>query len=107
VLLRVTARVELALMEWEAGARRLAELDEPPLREAVYRAVVNEIVDELNRRMGQTYTLAELAEEYDRSAGWCRHVAQLTTEHIWAYDLTIVQDAAFARFARDAVDYRV
>jgi hypothetical protein len=107
VLLRVTARVELALMEWEAGARRLAELDEPPRREAVYRAVVNEIVDELNRRMGQTYTLAELTEEYDRSAGWCRHVAQLTTEHLWAHDLTIVQDAAFARFARDAVDYRV
>jgi hypothetical protein len=97
VLLRVTARVELALMEWEAGARR----------EAVYRAVVNQIVDELNRRMGQTYTLAELTEEYDRSAGWCRHVAQLTTDHIWAHDLTIVQDAAFARFARDAVDYRV
>jgi hypothetical protein len=107
VLLRVTARIELAKMEWEAGARRLAELDESPSREAIFRAVVNEIVDELNRRMGQTYTLAELAEEYDRSAGWCRHVAQLTTEHIWAHDLTIVQDAAFARFARDAVDYRV
>ena len=106
MLLRVTARVELALMEWEAGARRLAELDEPPRRDAVYRAVVNQIVDELNRRMGQTYTLAELTEEYDRSAGWCRHVAHLTTEHIWAHDLTIVQDAAFARFARDAVDYR-
>ena len=94
-------------MEWEAGAHRLAELDEPPRREAVYRAVVNAIVDELNRRMGQTYSLAELTEEYDLSADWCRHVAQLTTEHIWAHDLTIVQDAAFARFARDAVDYRV
>ena len=54
----MTARIELAKMEWEAGARRLAELDESPRREAVYRAVVNEIVDELNRRMGQTYTLA-------------------------------------------------
>jgi hypothetical protein len=37
VLLRVTARVELALLEWDAGARRLAELDESPRREAVYR----------------------------------------------------------------------
>jgi hypothetical protein len=107
VLLRVTARVELALMEWEAGARRFAELDEPPRREAVFRAVVAAIVDELNRVMGQTFTLAELTDEYDRSAGWCRDVAQRTTDHIWAHDLTIVQDAAFARFARDAVDYRV
>jgi hypothetical protein len=107
VLLRVSARAELALMEWEAGARRLEELDEPPLREAVYRRVVDEIVAELNRRMGQTYTVAELVAEYEISAPWCRHVAQLTTEHVWAHDLTIVQDAAFARFARDAVDYRL
>ena len=103
----MTARVELALMEWDAGARRFAELDEPPRREVVYRAVVAAIVDELNRLMGQTFTLAELTDEYDRSAGWCRDVAQRTTDQIWAHDLTIVQDAAFARFARDAVDYRV
>jgi hypothetical protein len=107
VLLRVSARAELALMEWEAGARGLEELDEPPRREAVYRRVVDEIVAELNRRMGQTYTVAELVAEYEISAPWCRHVAQITTEHVWAHDLTIVQDAAFARFARDAVDYRV
>ena len=102
----MSAIVELALMEWGAGARRLEELDEPPRREAVYREVVNEIVDELNRRMGQTFTLAELAEEYARSAGWSRLVAQRTTDQVWAHDLTIVQDAAFARFARNAVDYR-
>lgn len=103
----MSARVELAMMEWEGGARRLAELAEPARREAVYREVVNEIVDELHRRMGQTFTVAELAAEYDASGGWCRHVAQRTTDHVWAHDLTIVQDAAFARVARDAVDYRV
>ena len=43
---------------------------------------------------------------YDESTAWCRDIAQLTTEHVWAHDLSIVQDAAFARFARNASDYR-
>jgi hypothetical protein len=100
------ARAELALMEWHAGAERLEQLDVGGRREAVYRLVVDEIVAELHRRMGQTYTVVDLVAEYEASAAWCRHVAQMTTEHVWAHDLTIVQDAAFARFARDAVDYR-
>jgi hypothetical protein len=106
VLLRMTPSVELARMEWEQGERRLESLDEPPARIAVYRRVTAAIVDELNRRMGQTFTLAELAREYDGSAAWSRDVAQRTTPNVWAHDLTIVADAAFARFARNAVDFR-
>jgi hypothetical protein len=93
-------------MEWEAGARRLESLDVPPAREAVYRAVVDEVVAELNRRVGQTFTLEQLAREYEGSAAWARQIAQRTTDEVWAHDLTIVADAAFARFARGASDYR-
>ena len=35
-----------------------------------------------------------------------RLVAHRTTDNVWAHDLTIVADAAFARFARGAQDYR-
>jgi len=98
--------VELARMQWEQGERRLESLDEPPAREAVYRRVTAAIVDELHRRVGQTFTLADLAAEYDRSARWCRDVAQRTTPNVWAHDLTIVGDAAFARFSRNAIDFR-
>jgi hypothetical protein len=98
--------VELARMQWEQGERRLESLDESPVREAVYRRVTAAIVDELHRRLGQTFTLAELANEYDRSAYWSRDVAQRTTPNVWAHDLTIVADAAFARFARGAIDFR-
>jgi hypothetical protein len=106
VLQRVSTAVHLALMEWDAGLRRLETLEVSPAREAVYRAVVDEIVAELNRRVGQTFTLEQLAREYERSASWARQVAHRTTDQVWAHDLTIVADAAFARFARGASDYR-
>ncbi len=106
MLQRVSTTVDLALMEWDAGLRRLETLDVSPAREAVYRAVVDEIVAELHRRMGQTFTLERLAREYEQSASWTRLVAQATTDEVWAHDLTIVADAAFARFARGAWDYR-
>ena len=102
----MSTTVDLALMEWDAGSRRLETLDVPPAREAVYRAVVDEIVAELNRRVGQTFTLERLAREYELSASWTRLVAQRTTDQVWAHDLTIVADAAFARFARGAADFR-
>lgn len=102
----MSTTVELAIMEWDAGQRRLEALDVPPAREAIYRAVVDEIIAELNRRVGQTFTLEQLAREYERSASWTRQVAQRTTDQVWAHDLTIVADAAFARFARGASDYR-
>ncbi len=107
MLLPVSApAVQLALMEWEEGVRRLEQLEVPSRRMAVYRRVVDEIVAELARRMGQTFTLAQLAEEYAESAPWCKHVAQRSTDEVWAHDLSIVGDAAFARFARNATDYR-
>jgi len=101
-----TPAVQVAMIEWEEGRRRLESLDVPPRQERVIRRVVDEIAAELERRLGQVYSLAELVRVYDESTAWCRDIAQLTTEHVWAHDLSIVQDAAFARFARNASDYR-
>jgi hypothetical protein len=99
---------EVAILTWEEGARRfeqrLAELT--AARRAVLEDVVREIVDELRRRVGSVYTVDELAEAYEDAASWCLDVAQRTTRQTWAHDLSIVQDAAFARFARNATDYR-
>jgi hypothetical protein len=107
VLLRVRdATVEVAMQEWAQGARRLGELQLPPDRRRVVLAVVDEVVDELERRVGQVFTLRDLAVVYSESSEWVREVAQRTTEHVWAHDLSVVQDAAFARFARRAADFR-
>jgi hypothetical protein len=100
------AATEVALIEWREGQRRLAELDLPATRRMVIERVVDEIRAELRRRVGSTYDMDELAAEYDGAESWCLDVAQRTTGHTWAYDLAVVQDAAFAQFARDATDFR-
>lgn len=101
--------VDLARMQWAEGERRLAVLGDelPARRRRVIEAVVDEIAAELARRMGQAFTLADLADEYDRSAGWALDVAQRATRDVAAHDLSVVQDAAFSRFQRNAMDFRV
>jgi hypothetical protein len=100
------AAVEVAMQEWTVGARRLDELETTSARKAVLNDVVAEIAAELQRRMGQTFDLSALSDEYAGAGAWCLDVAQRTSPHPWAHDLSLVQDAAFARIARDAVDFR-
>jgi hypothetical protein len=102
----MNAAVEVAMQEWLVGERRLAELETTAARRAVLNGVVAEIAAELQRRMGHAYDLAALSDEYSGAAAWCLDVAQRTTEHPWAHDLSLVQDAAFARMARSAIDFR-
>jgi hypothetical protein len=106
VLHGVTAAVELAMLEWEEGARRLAALDLTARRRAVVETVAAELEAEIVRRIGQTFDLAALAALYSSSESWCLDIAQQVTPEPWAYDLSAVQPAAFARVARNAIDYR-
>ena len=50
----MNAATELAMMEWQEGLDRLEHLHAGRKREAVYRHVVDEIIAELTRRVGQT-----------------------------------------------------
>ncbi|HEU0193197.1 MAG TPA: hypothetical protein VFQ71_03305 [Gaiellales bacterium] len=97
---------EVARIEWAEGERRLNGFEGTAARRASVELVVRELVDELYRRVGATFTLDELADEYAGAAAWCLDIAQRVTDLNAAHDLSIVQDAAFARFARDAIDYR-
>lgn len=98
----VPASVAGPLLEWHAGERRL---DEPgPARDARLR-VVSAVDDELRRRVGSTYTLADLVRAYGESASWFLEVAERTvpgTPEAW--DPSVALDAAFARWARNASD---
>ena len=102
----MTAAVELALLEWEEGARRMRDLTLTARRRGVLQMLVSELDAEIVRRVGQSFDLARLAAVYASSAPWCRDVAERLTPEPWAYDLSVVQPAAFARVARDAVDFR-
>ena len=71
--------------------------------------LVDAVVDELRRRVGQTYTLTELAGAYRGSEEWVRDVVLRETPpkaRAGVRDTALVQDAAFALYAHGATDYR-
>jgi hypothetical protein len=99
----------VARHQWEEGARRLAATGDEPRRHRQLAALVDAVVDELRRRVGQTYTLAELADAYEGSEDWVRDVVVLRTPpkaDAGVRDTALVQDAAFGAYARGATDYR-
>jgi hypothetical protein len=91
---------------WEDGARRLAAAD-PADRPALER-VVDELVPELRRRLGGPFTTAELAQLYAKQGtDWAFAVATRVAPHApAAWDMPTVVGAAFARYAREASDFR-
>jgi hypothetical protein len=95
---------ETAMEQWQAGVRRLEEapFDERPILEAVTR----EVHAELRRRLGSTFTTAELADLYDAGTSWVSDIAiAVAPESPFAWDVRVVGDAAFARYLREATDY--
>jgi hypothetical protein len=91
--------VEHARQQWEEGYRRLQSYSVDRALQLQLQAQVSVVVDELNRRVGQTFTLAELAHAYQEADRWLYDVLGP------ARHLAIVQDAAFHLYARRAVDY--
>ena len=91
--------VEHARQQWEEGHRRLQSYSVDRALHLQLHAQVSVVVDELNRRVGQTFTLAELADAYHEADRWLYDVLGP------ARHLSIVQDAAFHLYARRAVDY--
>jgi hypothetical protein len=98
-------RFEDVIGLWEDGQRRLAST-EPEDRAALER-VVGAIADELRRRLGGPFTLQELTALYlQQGTDWCFQIAtELVPGNPAAWDVTTVAGAAFARYAREAIDY--
>ncbi len=98
--------VDLARRQWEDGHRRFEDESQNHARQEVLLLALETVSDELRKRVGQTFTLLELAREHARADEWVR---EAVSEHArfpgWARYLTTVQDAAFHRYARGATDY--
>jgi uncharacterized protein (DUF2141 family) len=102
----VPSLVPIARQEWESGHRRFGELSADPARREALRAELEVVTDELRKRVGQTFTLAELAAVYDEAESWARPaVAERAVVRGWARDLSTVVDSAFHLYARGATDY--
>src|SRR5215510_13751363 len=97
-----TVAVQNARLQWAEGYRRLSEhvSDQPLYRRLL--AQVDVLIDELNRRVGQTFTLAELAAAYDEADRW---LLEVLAPGAGAVQLGLVEDAAFHLYARGAIDY--
>ena len=101
----MSARVETARHQWEEGHRRLQALASDPLRQRLLLSQVNALTEELRRRIGQVFTLRELAAEYERAETWARDVTTDLLPPGRPEDLAVAEDAAFHLYARAARDY--
>jgi hypothetical protein len=99
----VSYPLENALFQWEEGLRTLRAIDDPRERRQADR-VVAAVQDELRRRIGPTFSAAELADLYGRGTDWCLQVAMDAAPGI-ATDPGSLADAAFWLYLRGATDF--
>lgn len=99
----MTYPLENALFQWEEGLRALRAIDAPRERRQADR-VVAAIQDELRRRIGPTFSAAELADLYGRGTDWCLQVATDAAPGL-AGDARFLADAAFWHYLRGATDF--
>jgi hypothetical protein len=98
--------LEQTRLEWEQGYGRFQEdVRETPRGDAVL-AELDAVTAELRRRIGQTFTLAELADAYAAAESWSREaVEEIEPAPGWPGRLATVTEAAFHLYSRGAVDY--
>jgi hypothetical protein len=99
-------RFDEAFVLWQDGSRRLAQAD--PHDQPALERVTDAIVDELRRRLGGPFTTEELANLYTtQGTDWAFEIAtRAAPGNPSAWDIPTVAGAAFARYARDASDFR-
>jgi hypothetical protein len=92
--------IENARYQWDEGERRLRQAE--PEHAAALDHVLWQIVDELRKRLGSTFTLEELATLYNEGTDWADDIASRREAGL---DTSAVVDAAFARYAREAWNF--
>jgi hypothetical protein len=102
----VRPEIEIARREWEEAHAALERETRDRARYERLLEQVEAVVAELRKRVGQTFTLGELAEAYRDAERWTRDaVAEHAPSPGWPRDLALVTGAAFHLYVRGAVDY--
>lgn len=95
---------ETAVQQWREGERRVDRLEEA--QQPAVQRVVDRTVMELRRRLGGSFTTAELVALYDEGTSWVLDLAVAVAPGApWAWEQRLVADAAFHRYVREASDY--
>jgi len=103
----VTVDVELARQQWQDGNRRVEAVRDDRRRYIELVGEVELVVAQLRKRVGQTFTMSELASAYDGADQWVRDLLDdADPEGSGPSEPGTVADAAFHLYARGAADYR-
>jgi hypothetical protein len=100
--------VEYARARWEEGEQRVQRHTADSQRRDVLERVIEALLAELEKRIGQVFTTLELAKLQDGSEAWCTSIAhEVAPEDAYAWEMDTVQNAAFHRYGRRASDYQL
>jgi hypothetical protein len=102
----VSFAIDTAVLQWEEGYRSIegARTGRPEGR-ALGRAVMA-VQEELRKRLGSTFTVAELASFYRESADWALDLAmRAAATEAPPIDSSAAVDAAFYLYMREAADF--
>jgi hypothetical protein len=98
--------VDLARQQWQDGNRRVEAARDDPGRYLQLTGQVDTILAALRLRIGQIFTLAELADAYDGADVWTGDLLDdAEPDDAPATEPGTVADAAFHVYARGAADY--
>src|SRR4051812_27129872 len=99
--------LELARQHWQDGNRRIEGARGDRARYAQLQRQVDVVVSALRKRVGQVFTLSELADAYDGADEWARNLLdEVDPDAPPASEPGTISDAAFHAYARGAADYR-
>ena len=101
----VAGVVTSARLEWEEAYRRLLEASSDERLAESFRLQLEAVTNELRRRVGGTFTLAELADAFEGAEVWVRETLSELGVQGWARTLSLVEGAAFHLYSRGALDY--
>ena len=97
--------LELARHQWAAGRRAVEQARSDPRRYDRLSEQVSVLVETLTQRIGQTFTLEELADAYEGSDRWALEAVHDAFPENLPAEISPVTDAAFDLIARRASDY--
>jgi hypothetical protein len=98
--------VETAVFQWEEGFSRVQAARADPGRYRLLGRVVTAVQDELRKRLGSRFTVAELAALYrDRGDALADMGMAVLPAGEQLTDVSAAADAAFYLYMREAADF--